>query len=311
LLIVVVGALGVLMLPRLGRQALKLVVIAALAYGVIVIPWWIRNSIVFGTMQPVPLSTVAASWEYADWYNYTNHPTLAAMFSASWQANLNLRWDAVLKDFGVILTITFPLGLIGLPVVLFRREPIYRLFTLYALALFFGISLILPSSGPGGALYHSAGSFIIWSAWGSTILVKRLFEKMRTRLFAVALYGVLLGLGLGQSALTWPVAVEQSQIQGQQFAQITDWLHANVPPGEPVLTTQANSLNYASGYPAISIPIKQGVNVLLQVAEQYAVRYVIVTEKNGLYPAALNDPYAGFELIASLPDTLIYRLTRP
>ena len=308
LLIASVGLMGLLMLARLGRTALKLVTMAAFTYGVIVIPWWIRNSSVFGTMQPVPLTTVAASWEYADWYNYTNQPTLATMLAAGWQANLNLRWDAMLKDLGVILTMTFPLGLIGLPVVLLRREPIFRLFVLYALALFFGISLILPSSGPGGALYHSAGAFVVWSAWGSVILVKRLFEKLRTRLFAIVLYGVLLGLGLGQSVLTWPRAIEQSQVQGRQFALIADWLHANVPPSEPVLTTQANSLNYASGYPAISIPIKQDADILRQIAVRYRVRFVIITERNELYPDALGDPAAGFELITQLPDTMIYRI---
>ncbi len=308
LLLAAIIVLGLLTLPRYGRAALKLIGIVVISYLVVVFPWWIRNQVAFGAAQPIPLTTIAASWEYADWYNYTDQPALANMLAAGWQPNVDLRVDALLKDLSVILTMTFPFGLIGLPVVFLRRELFFRLFTVYALILFFGISLILPSSGPGGALYHSAGSFIVWAAWGSVILVRRLFEKQGTRRLAVVIYGVILGLGVGQLALTWPKAVEQSRIQGQQFATIAHWLRQNVPPDEPVLTTQANSLNYASGYPTISIPLKQGADTLRQIAHRYQSRFVVITERNQLYPDVLNHSAAGFELIAQLPDTAIYRL---
>ncbi len=77
---------------------------------------------------------------------------------------------------------------------------------------------------------------------------------------------------------------------------------------EPIVTTQANTLNYATGHPALTLPAIQGVDVLRQLADRYGVRFVVVTERSGLYPMALADPAAKAELVGTLPETLIYKL---
>ena len=273
-------------------------------------PWWLRNQAVFGATQPIPLTTIMASRGYEDWFNYMNQPTLASIAQMGWSAFLGFRADALVKALGVILTMTFPFGFIGLPIAVLRRETIFRVFLIYAAALYFGVCLMLPSAAVTGSFYHSAGPFVVWAALGSMYALKYLFERPRTRLLAVAGYALVAGLVVGQTAMAWSNGIATSRVQGQQFAGIARWVQANVPPGEPIITTQANTLNYVTGHPALTLPTSQDVSVLRQLADRYGARLVIITEHNGLYPAALDDPAARARLIERLPETFIYELER-
>lgn len=307
------AAIGLIALIRLWRRPPLLIgFIAALACGffALVVPWWLRNQAVFGSTQPIPLMTIAASRGYEDWFNYADQPTLASIAQMGWNTFLGFRVDALLKGLGVILTMTFPFGLIGLPIALLRRETIFRVFLIYAPALYLGVCLVLPSAAVTGSFYHSAGLFVVWAALGSMYAVKYFFERPRTRMMAVAGYALIAGLVVGQAVLAWNSAVATSRIQGQQFAEIARWVHDNVPPGEPIITTQANTLNYTTGHPALTLPTIQDVSVLRQLADRYGVRYIVITERNGLYPMALADPAARATLVATLPDTVIYELVR-
>lgn len=310
LLPLTIGLMWAITLWRDKRLILKFGLALVICYFALVIPWWLRNTAVFGLAQPVPLTTIMASREYADWYNYSHHPTVASMLALGWPTILNLRWEAVLQGLGVLLLLTFPYGVIGLPAVFLRREPLFRICAVYGALLFLGVTLILPSSSVTGAWYHSAGTFAAFAALGSIVAVKWLFERKRTRVLAVALYAVFIGLCLGQSVVAWNAAIARSRHEAQQFAAIAQWLKTHVPVAEPILTTQAHSLNYISGYPTLSVPIQQDASVLREVADRFGVRYVVITETNGQYPPALDRPDARARLIARLPGTLIYELVR-
>ncbi len=49
---------------------------------------------------------------------------------------------------------------------------------------------------------------------------------------------------------------------GSPIAAVRQWIKANLPPGEPLITTQANTLNYVSGHPALALPSIQDVTML-------------------------------------------------
>ncbi len=119
--LVVPAAIGLIALIKLRlRPRLLMAFIAALALGffALIVPWWLRNHAVFGTTQPIPLTAIIASRGYEDWFNYTNQPTLASITHMGWDAFFGYRSDALLKALGVIVTMTFPFGLIGLPIAL-------------------------------------------------------------------------------------------------------------------------------------------------------------------------------------------------
>ena len=73
-----------------------------------------------------------------------------------------------------------------------------------------------------------------------------------------------------------------------KFSQAAEWLRNNASAGEAVIATQAHTLNYASGYPALTLPNRQGIDVLRRLAQRYSARFVVVTERVGLYPDALD-----------------------
>lgn len=72
---------------------------------------------------------------------------------------------------------------------------------------------------------------------------------------------------------------------------------------------QANTLNYVSGHPALTLPAVQDVTVLRQLADRYGVCYVVITERSGFYPEALAVPAAKARLVLEQPGTWIYELT--
>jgi 4-amino-4-deoxy-L-arabinose transferase-like glycosyltransferase len=310
LLPVSIGLITLIGLRREPKTLIKLIGVLALGFAVFLVPWWLRNLAVFGVTQPVPLTTIIASRGYEDWFNYTNQPTLTSIAQLGWGTFLVYRVDALLKALGVILVMTFPVGLIGLPIGLFRPERIFRLLVMYCMALYLGVSVVLPSAAVTGSFYHSAGPFVVWAALGGVVALKVLFERPKWRLMGAALAMLLIGLGVGQVWLAGSNAIAQSRVEGQQFAEVTHWILKNIPRGEPLMTTQANTLNYTTGYPALALPTIQSVDVVRQLADRYDVRYVVVTERNGLYPMALDDPAARARLLVKLDETLIYELER-
>jgi 4-amino-4-deoxy-L-arabinose transferase-like glycosyltransferase len=307
------AAIGLITLIRMRREPgrlIKFIAVLALGFAAFLVPWWLRNSAVFGATQPIPLTTIMASRGYEDWFNYTNQPTLVSIAQLGWGTFLGYRVDALLKALGVILMMTFPFGIIGLPIGLFRPESFFRMLVVYCLVLYLGVSVVLPSAAVTGSFYHSAGPFVVWAALGCIVALKYLFARPKRRLVAVGLVLLLIGLGLGQAVLAGSSAIAQSRAEGQQFAAMTRWILENIPRSEPLITTQANTLNYTTGYPTLTLPTIQDVGVLRQLADRYGVSYIVVTERNGFYPMALDDPAARAKLIEIQPGTFIYQLER-
>jgi 4-amino-4-deoxy-L-arabinose transferase-like glycosyltransferase len=310
LLPLALGLVGSVVLWRDRRCLLKLLLAGAAGYFVIVSPWWLRNQLVFGAAQPIPVLALASAVTGGEWYNYGALPSPAMLLSHGWATIINLRWNAMLHNLSVVLLLTFPYGLIGLPLLLLRRGPLFRVCATYLVLLWLGVSWLIPTSSQTGSFYHSAGVIIPWAAVGFVIAVRYLMQQQRLRLVAVALYTLVLGLVIGQSFAALSVISADTKATAEHFATISSWLRTNVPPDQPILTTQAHSLNYASGYPALSIPVAQNAGVLRQVADRYGVRYVVVTERNGQYPQALDQPAAHARLIAELAGTWVYELER-
>lgn len=305
-----IGLITLIGLRREPKMLIKFMAVLTLGFAAFLIPWWLRNLNVFGTIQPSSLTLAAMARDYGEWFSYADPPALSKLLAGGLEPLVSSRLTGLWYCLGVIALVTFPYGLLGLPVALLKRESLFRMFAVYGSVLLLASGLIFTVPSVTGAFYHSSGPFVVWAALGSLVVLKYLFERPKTRLIAVGLVVLLIALGLGQAAFAWPNAMAQSRVQGQQFAAVTQWIKANLPPGEPLITTQANTLNYVSGYPALTLPAVQDVTVLRQLADRYGVRYVVITERIGLYPTALDEPTAGARLIGTLPNTFIYELER-
>ncbi|HTP11807.1 MAG TPA: glycosyltransferase family 39 protein [Anaerolineae bacterium] len=305
-----IGLIALIVLRREPRLLAKSIAALVLGFVVLVGAWSLRNLVVFGSIQPSSLLTAAAARSYGEWFNYADPPSWAKLLADGLGSIVSARLNGLWYCVGVVVLGTFPYGLIGLPIALLRRESLFRVFSVYGVTLLLAAGLIFTVPSLTGSFYHSAGPYAVWGALGCVMAMKYLYDRPRARVLAVAGYALIVGLMVGQSALAWTSAITSSRAQGQQFAKIADWIKANVPFGEPIITTQANTLNYATGHPALTLPPVQDVAVLRQLADRYGVRYVVVTERIGLYPLALNDPAARAKLIATLPETFIYELQR-
>jgi 4-amino-4-deoxy-L-arabinose transferase-like glycosyltransferase len=308
LLPVSIGLLTLIVLRREPRLLATSVLALALSFALLVGVWSLRNLNAFGSIQPASLLTAATARSYGEWFNYADPPSWTKLLADGFGPMVNARLSGLWHCLGVIMLSTFPFGLVGLPVALLRKEPFFRVFAVYGVALLLAASLIFTVPSLTGSFYHSVGPYAVWAALGCVVALKYLYERPRARVWAVAGYALIIGLIVGQAALAWPSAIATSRAQGQQFAEIARWVKANAPPGEPIITTQANTLNYATGYPALTLPPLQDVAVLRQLADRYGVRYVVVTERIGLYPMALDDPTTRASLVATLPKTFIYEL---
>jgi hypothetical protein len=292
------------------RLLLKLWLFGAAGYFIVVIPWWLRNQVVFGAAQPIPVLALASAVNGAEWYNYGAMPSPATLLSHGWAVIIDLRWNAMLHNLGVLMLFTFPYGVIGLPVMLLKRSVLFRVCAVYTVLLWLGVSWLIPTSSQTGSFYHSAGVIIPWVAVGFIVGLRRLQGRRRLRLASVVLYMLVLGLVIGQTFMAVSSITADTQSNQKRFQTIAAWLRSNVPPDQPILTTQAHTLNYASGYPTLSIPVAQDAAVLRQVADRYGVRFVVVTERNGQYPQALDEPIARAHLVAEFPEIWIYELER-
>jgi hypothetical protein len=309
LVLICVGAVMWLQIaPRRGVWRLWL----GLAFGAVllILPWWWRNWAVFGVSQPVSPGAAIALQDYAQLFSWDAAPTLAQLWARGLPFIIDLRVQAVLHNINVWLLMTFPFGLLGVLGLLRERRTVFRLGFIYGVTLLLVTALFFSVPTLFGLFYHSSSAVVPWLAVGSMALLRRLWLRRPLRLIAVGLAVGVSMLLLAQWALALPAVIADSEQNQARFAEITRWLRLNVPADQPILTTQANTLNYASGYPALSIPVAQDAAVLRQVADRYGVRYVVVTERNGQYPQALDQPAARARLIAEFPETSIYELER-
>lgn len=135
--------------------------------------------------------------------------------------------------------------------------------------------------------------------------LSELARQWRMAAFAVA--ALLISLIVVQSILAWPSVWADSRANQAKFATAAAWLRSNVPPDQPVITNEAHSLNYASGYPALTLPYAEGVAEVAQLADRYGARFVVVLGSAGDYPAALDRSERAIKRLVE-GDVAIYEL---
>ena len=305
-----VAAIVLVWFVALHRKSKRLLVlVGALAFGVLLIvgPWWWRNVQVFGTPQPFPLTLAFAATDYGTWFNAVDLPSLDRLWASGLGAALQVRWAALVHDLSVMGLITFPFGIIGLPAALARREWLFRIAAVYVVLLWLVVSVLFPVPALTGSFYHSAGSIVPFAALGSVAVIKALAISPRWRLFSTGLYASLILLVVGQSILAWPSVWADSRANQAKFAAAAAWLQSNVPPAQPIITNEAHSLNYASGYPALTLPNQEDPTVVTQLADRYGAHYVVMLGSVGLYPAALDQSDHAIKRFAE-GDVSIYEL---
>ena len=296
---------GTLRLTRRG-----LLMLAALAAGCAVPmgAWWIRNLHAFGVLQPVSPMTAAALQDYVQMFNWNDPPTLRALLERGPGFVAGLRWQALVHNLGVWALISFPFGVFGWLGLAAASRPVMQIGIAYGVLLALVSAIVFSVPTLAGLFYHSAGATLPWLALGAALVIARVARRRRTLGFGLA--AATAALIIVQSAIAWPRAIEDSRRNSATFGEAASWLAAHASPDEPVLATQAHSVNLASGQPAMTLPAGQALDVVRDLARRYGARYVVVTERVGRYPAEFDAHLgAGVELVYSGSDLFVYELT--
>jgi hypothetical protein len=272
--------------------------------------WWLRNLHVFGALQPVSPQTVAALQDYAQMFNWNDPPTLASLLSRGIPFVAELRLQALWHNLGVWALIAFPYGVFGWLGLLRTKRIVLTLGLTYAVVLMLSSALVFSVPTLAGLFYHSAGAMLPWLAVGAGLVVFRIAGRRSSVAFGLcAATAVLI---IAQASLAWPRAIEDSAANAATFAEAAGWLRDNAEPAEPVIASQAHSLNYASGQPAMSLPAGQDIGSVRALADHYGARYILLTGRVGRFPAELDAHLGdGIELVHQTPRLQVYEIMSP
>ncbi|MFN8377353.1 MAG: hypothetical protein U0452_01675 [Anaerolineae bacterium] len=309
-ILLVVAVLTVAIVARRRRwTALWLALPLLIGYGLVMLPWFVRNQQAFGA--PLPAGGMQGMFytEYDDLFAYPATANLQSFLNDLGPLGfITTRWTALFGNDGGLISGNFgtflavegmiflaPLMLIGL----FRRwrAPFLWPFMLAALAIHGVMTLVFPFAGYRGGLLHSAAALVpFWAALGAVGLgdvIGWVAKRRRswqpgtaTRVFGVGLVGLALMLVLMLAARggRGPSPEEQSL-----YAMVD----AAVPVGVRIFSADPAALYYFTGRGGAVLP-NSSPEVLRQLAGQYETDYALI-QQNGL-PTSLaslwNEPPA-------------------
>jgi 4-amino-4-deoxy-L-arabinose transferase-like glycosyltransferase len=312
-------------------------VLLLIGYGLVVLPWFLRNLAVIGT----PLSSAGsqALWlcRYDELFAYgvrfdVNH-LLDCGFDDVLLAKLNgvasgaLHW---LAEVGLIFLA--PLIVIGL----WQRRGavILRAALLYATLLFLSMTVAFTFAGDRGGLFHSSGALLPYAdaavPIGLEALIGWIAQRRRTwkvstarSVFSAALVVMAVGLsvfvyrgrviGLDASRPVWNQPGETDQAIGRWLReQARHEESQSDPAGEDpiVLVNNPPLFTYYTGLSSIVIPYGN-VGDLLAAARQFGARWLVLDVNR---PEPLANLYANpssvpqLRLVAAFDSALLFEI---
>ncbi|MBI4496863.1 MAG: glycosyltransferase family 39 protein [Chloroflexi bacterium] len=286
-----------------------------LPWGLLVGAWLARNALTFGSPFPFPMPTVALIPDYPSLFWYPAPSVRELLAAADPVAHAWLRVQALAHTsvgvLGWALLALAPFSLAGLW--LLRRDPVFLAAGMAGAVLVLGNALVFPVPSLTGAFFHSAGVLVPFLTVAGLVALKQGTDRVQRalgwqRTILPVLLGGVLALTLAQLVVSQATAWAQHRVWARQFGEATRWLREH-DPAAVVITTQPYSLHYASGLPAVVLPSAQPPTAALEVARRYGARYLVLTERFGRYPDALQEaPPGAFRLAYRAQGLEIYEV---
>ncbi len=287
-------------------------------FGVLLLtaPWLVRNALTFGAPFPVPSLVLAALPDYISLFHY-GAPSVP-FATADLGTALGLRLESLAWNSRILLVQALfplaPLALIG--AIRLRRAPAVQLGLAVLALLFLTTALAFPVLTLNGTFYHAVGALMpvlaLLGGYGLFVggrAVGRRAAPNSATFMAAALCGGVIILQVFQLGSALEVTSDAHTHWQEQFQVAADWL-ADKPEGV-VVTNQPNSLHYATGRPAVMLPLPDGVDGLRAVAQRYNATYLVAfwdlpPSPAPNYPDTLKA--AGIEEVLAQDGVYIYRL---
>jgi len=306
---------------RLALAALALLPVVV-GGALLVVPWLIRDTIVFGTPFPGQSIENAFLLRNEEIFAYLHRPSLGAFLGQGPGTILGHVGDAVAHDLlTVVLVPTFPVGMIGILAVLaMRRSPAFRRATALSALLVSGVitvlvaDLVFPVATVWGTFLHASGPLLIGLSVGAVLGMDAFVARVgRARAWSrpnawlgpaamLAVAGLLLVLEVllvtAQSrAFARRMAAVAAELRAlpEVAAQATAVAAGAAPPSRHAVVISDHPIWLADvlGQPVIALPDESPADVATLAAD-FGSSYLVVFDERGQYPdALLNSPASG------------------
>ena len=296
------------------RQAAATLLPVVVGGLLLVAPWLLRQTIVFGS--PVPGQALENAWlvHNEDIFAFLDRPTVAAFMAqgpvAIVSAQLAALWHQLLD---VLILPAFPVGLVGLVALLLTRggPAVRRPTALQALlvsgALTFMVTgLLFPVATLWGTFLHGSGpllvGLVVCAALGADTLLAWV-SNVRHWARPNVLVGpiALLALAVPLAALQVTTLSRQTRAVEARVTAVADELRAidaatvNAPAFRPaatlppvVISDHPMWLATALGRPVIALP-DEPLDTLARLASTFDAPWLVEFDARGRYPDALLD----------------------
>jgi hypothetical protein len=287
--------------PRLRSGAALL-----MGYGMIMAPWFWRNSVVAGA--PLGLGGMRSIWltAYDDLFTFSpERLSPSAYLAAGAGTILSGKWLAFLDNAQTVIAVqggivAFPFGLVGLWRL--RRIGLIQLAALYGLALFAAMTLVFTFPGARGGYFHSGAALLPFFMAAAVVGLDVAVDGVATRLrhwqparskpiftgLLIALAVFLTGLVFWRRVIGPDFKQPAWQASERDYAEAGAWLAAQGQGGALAAVNDPPGWNYWTTGPAIVIP-NGDATVLSQAMLTYGARFVVLGANR---PGALSGLYA-------------------
>ena len=310
--------------PRPVRIPLATALGAVALFAVCVVPWFVRQLVVFGSLSPSTASgKVLFIRDIGEWNSITTPATLDHLLGMGIGPLLMTRVGgmvAAIEIFSVLVGV-----MVLVPVMLVgawhrRRDPWFGPYFAYAAALFLFSAIVSAVHVPGGTFIHSAVALAphgyVLALEGIVVAIAWIARRrpawnaaQASRIFVTAAvgFGVLAAVG-GSVAVhaAWSTKAERMQAVGVALDA------AGAPADDRLMSIDASGYRYWTGHPGVVL-VNDPLDTVYKVAAAYNTRWLIL-ERDDTVPAAAqilidgNRPAWVGPPILARPDVSVYPL---
>ncbi|QPC80603.1 glycosyltransferase family 39 protein [Phototrophicus methaneseepsis] len=294
-------------------QRLRWLVIFLVAYGIIMLPWFLRNLDAVGHILPVGGTQAVWYTEYNDLFNYPPDANPQTFFADGLGLLVESRLQGLSSALQNLLAIEgyivlLPFMLYGLW--LKRRDPFLRPMWLFALGIHLAFAFVFTFPGIRGGMFHALVALMpFWCVLGFAGLdafidvIGKRYRRWNVRrakmVYPWMLVGVIIIMGL---ALSLPQRLVDRQIVPDLYQALIETL----PDDARVMINDPAQLYYYTGLGGVTL-VNEPPETALAVADQYHVDYLVIEYRDtpeGQYISApepfffdLDEPPAFFDPI--------------
>jgi hypothetical protein len=283
------------------RVEMRHVGLLLLGYGLVMLPWFVRNWAVVG--RPLPTVGAQTMWltAYDDLFSYGRELSLQTYLAWGWENILGSKLSALWLNAQSVLAVfcmvfLAPLALIGWWRI--RRHPLFQLATWYGALLLVAMTFVFTFPGPRGGLFHSGGALLPFVFTAAAVGLDAAVEwaAVRRRGWDARLAKGAFGVGLvGLAVLVSGFLAYQALVVGARwrepggYSDLAAWLAARNQQGEVIMVGDPPGYWYYGQGSSIVVP-NEPLETVLSVADRYGARYLVL---DGNRPRPLAAVYDG------------------